>query len=449
MMRLISPLVCLLLSGLLVVACGASAGRPTPTPASPPRPTPPARTPAPAGPAPSPQPAATLAAITDTLTLTWWTPEFLSPQAAGAAGPLVAGQIAEFEAMHAGKVRINTVIKARYGKGGLLDFLRTAQPVAPSLLPDVIALDLVEVEQAAALGLVQPLDGLLSREITASLYAFARQSGQLDGRTLAVPWIADGEHIVYDRDRLSTPPATWTGVLADKITYLFPAGSPQSLSVTGLTEDVQPTFLAQYLSAGAGLDARTRRLTVQEQPLVRVLNFYRDATEAGLLPKNATNLSGLDECWSIYVQGGVTMANVSARRYLANRESLSNTGYALMPGWANPAPTVAGGWALLITATDPARQKAAADFIAWLMKPERAGALAQAVGWLPTSPQALATWGVNPYFEFLDRLLSSAVARPVGPEYAAATSRLQKALTAVLKGVSSPAEAVQAAMSAK
>ncbi|MCX7671122.1 MAG: extracellular solute-binding protein [Anaerolineae bacterium] len=445
MKRPIALLVCFLLSGLLAAGCGALPARPQPAPA--PAITP-ARTPAP-GQTPVPQPIATAAPITDTLTLTWWTPEFLSPKAAGAVGPLLARQIADFEALHRGKVRVNTVIKARYGKGGLLDFLRTAQPVAPALLPDLIALDIVEVEQAATLGLIQPLDGLLSREITGTLYGFARQSGQLDGRTLAVLWVADSEHVIYDRDRLSAPPSTWAGVLSEKTPYLFPAGLPQSLSVTGPTEDVQPTFLAQYLSAGGVLDPRTRRLTVQEQPLMRVLSFYRDASEAGLLPKNAANLIGLDEAWNSYVLGGVAMANVSARRYLANRDALPNAGFALMPGWSNPAPPVAGGWALLITTTDPARQKAAADFVAWLMAPERAGALAQAAGWLPTSPQALATWGANPYFEFLDRLLSSAVPRPIGPEYASAASRMQKAVNAVLKGVSTPAEAAQAAAAAK
>ncbi|MGC8782483.1 MAG: extracellular solute-binding protein [Anaerolineae bacterium] len=445
MKHLIIIFICFSLIGPLFAGCSAGAIRPTLTPAPA---TVSARTP-PAGQIPTPQPMTTPAPITDTLTLTWWTPEFLSPQATGAVGPLLARQIADFEAMHGGKVRVNTVIKARYGKGGLLDFLRTAQPVAASLLPDVIALDLVEVEQAAALGLIQPLDGLLPREITTTLYAFARQGGQLDGRTLAIPWVADTEHVLYDRHRVAAPPSTWTGVLTEKIPYLFPAGLPQSLSVTGLTEDIQPTFLAQYVSAGATPDARTRRLTVQEQPLARVLNFYRDATEAGLLPKNAVNLAGLDESWTAYVQGGVAMANVSARRYLANRESLPDTGYAAMPGWSNPAPSVAGGWALLLTATDPARQKVAADLIAWLMAAERAGAVAQAAGWLPTSPQALATWGANPYFEFLDRLLAAAIARPAGPEYASAAGRMQKAVTAVLKGMATPVEAAQAAASTK
>lgn len=445
MKRPVHPLACFVLLGLLVAGCVRATARPTPTPAPP---IVAARTPQP-GQTPSPQPLATATPITTTLTLTWWTPEFLSPKATGAVGPLLAGQIADFEATHGGRIRVNTVIKARYGKGGLLDFLRTAQPVAPSLLPDVIALDVVEVEQAATLGLIQPLDGLLPREITGTLYAFARQSGQLDGRTMAVLWVADSEHVIYDHDRISAPPSTWAGVLTEKIPYLFPAGLPQSLSVTGLTEDVQPTFLAQYLSAGGVLDARTRRLTVQEQPLVRVLSFYRDATEAGLLPKNAANLVGLDEAWNSYVQGGVVMANVSARRYLANRDVLPNASFAPMPGWANPAPSVAGGWALLITAADPPRQKAAADFVAWLMAAERAGALAQAAGWLPTSPRALATWGANPYFEFLDRLLTSAVPRPIGPEYASAASRMQKAVIAVLKGVATPAEAAQAAVSTK
>jgi ABC-type glycerol-3-phosphate transport system substrate-binding protein len=261
--------------------------------------------------------------------------------------------------------------------------------------------------------------------------------------------IADVEHVVYNRDRVSSPPSTWVGLLTEKVPYLFLAGSPQSPSVVGLPDDVQPAFIAQYLSADGVLDPKTRRLVVQEQPLLRVLNFYRDASEAKLLPQNILSVASLEAAWAAYTQNGVAMVAVSARRYLAIRETLPNTGFAAAPGWSRPAPPVAGGWAFVVTDSDPVRQKAAADFIAFFMAPKRIGPLAQAAGWLPTSPEALATWGNNAYLGFLDGQLAAAVAHPVGPEYPQTAARLEKAVVAVLKGVSTPAEAVQAAVSAK
>jgi len=434
----------LLLVSLLLAACAAPTDRIVQTPEQTSRVT---RTPVSAGTA-RPQPTNTTVA-SDVLTLTWWTPEFISPKAPAPAGTLLAKQLADFEAAHDGKVRVSPVLKARYGKGGLLDFLRTTQPVASGLLPDIVALDVAELEQAVNLGLLQPLDSTLSRTITPTLYAFARQVGQFDGRTMAIPYVADVEHAVYNRDRMSQPPSTWTGILAEKIPYLFPAGSPQPSSAAALTEGAQRAVISQYLSAGGTVDPKTRRLVLQEQPLLRLLNFYRDAREAGLLPKDVLDSSGPDEILSSYAQGGAALADVSARRYLANRDALPNTVHAPAPGWSNPVSPIADGWALAITTPDPVRQKAAAELIAWLMAPERAGPWAQAAGWVPTSPAALATWATAPYYEFLDGQLASAIAPPAGPDNAATAARLQKAVTAVLKGASAPADAVQMALGAK
>ena len=129
----------LLLVSLLFAVCAAPTDRIVQTPEQTSRAT---RTPASAGTA-RPQPTNTTVA-SDVLTLIWWTPEFISPKAPALAGPLLAKQLADFEAAHEGKVRVNPVLKARYGKGGLLDFLRTTQPVAPGLLPDIVALDVAD-----------------------------------------------------------------------------------------------------------------------------------------------------------------------------------------------------------------------------------------------------------------------------------------------------------------
>jgi ABC-type glycerol-3-phosphate transport system substrate-binding protein len=440
---------------VFVLALAAGCGTPTgPAGGSTPPATSPAggresRTATPQPTKPAQQPIAPTAAPTPVsgfLTLTWWTPEFISPKASPPAGPLLAKYLAEFEAAQEGKVRVNAVLKARYGKGGLLDYLRTAQPVAPGLLPDLIALDVSELEQAVGLGLLRPLDGLLDPALLADLYPFAHQSGQFGDQLLAVVYLADIEHVIYNRGRVPDPPGNWTGLLTGKIPYLFPAGSPQPLPSATTAEDIQHSFISQYLSAGASFDPKARHLTIQEQPLLRVLSFYVDARQAGLLPADIAEVTSLNDTWTAYVQGQVPVANVSARSYLAGRAGLKDTGFAPSPGWSSPVRPVGTGWVLAITAADPARQQIATALIAWLLTPERAGPFAQAAGWLPPSSKALNTWGSDPYFDFLDDQLAAAVSHPIGTDYGITAARLQRAVMAVLKGTAKPTEAVQAAL---
>jgi len=381
-----------------------------------------------------------------TQTLTWWTPEFFSAQPSQPGGQQIAKYIADFEAAHGGKVRVSPVLKARYGKGGVLDFLRTAQAVAPGVLPDIVALDTAELESAAALGLLQPLNGLLDKTLLSGLYPFARESGKFDGKQAGVQVIADLEHAIYDRARVGIPPETWTGVLANKISYAFPAGGPQQVSVTAPPEDIQPGFLGQYLSAGGAIDPQTRALQLQEQPLQNVLKFYDDARKASLLAPAALEMTGPDDSWTAYAEGQAMMASVSARRYLAGRDVLQNTGFAAAPGNSGPAAPLATGWALAIVTPDPERQKLAAEFIAGLLAPEKIGGWTSAAGWLPSSPAALDTWSGGPYRDFLAQQLNRAVSHPVGSDYPQTAARMQRALTSVLKGTASPAEAARAAL---
>lgn len=381
----------------------------------------------------------------DTLTLTWWTPEFFSPSAPQPAGPLLAQQVAEFEQAAGGKVRVSPVLKARYGTGGLLDFLTTAHGVAPGILPDLVALDVAELESAVETGLLQSLDDLIGEAALAQLYPFARSAGHFDGRLLAVQFIADLEHVAYTPGSVKASPVTWEALLRARTPYLFPLGSPQPGSTTRSQQDLQPVIISQYLSAGAVWQPETRQLTLEAEPLQRLLAFYQAAAQSGVLPANATELTDTDAGWSIYTQGKAPMVYVSARRYLAEREMLKNTVFAPAPGYAGQAPPIAGGWALAIVTSDPVRQRAAADFIAWLLRPENAGGWDRAAQWLPTSPQALAVWGADPYYAFLDGQLARAVNPPVGAEFPQVAARIQKAVLGLLKGETGLPAAVETA----
>jgi ABC-type glycerol-3-phosphate transport system substrate-binding protein len=442
---------CLILALLsLFAGCSAPATLPPATPSAQPlRPaaSPPAATPDPTRLGPQAVPL-TGTVSSGALVLTWWTPEIISPKAGQADGGLMAEYLRDFEASQDHKVRIEPVLKAKYGKGGLLDYLRTAQPVAPTLMPDIVSIDTAELEQAASLGLLQPLDRLLDVRLIAGLYPFARDVGVFDGRQLAVQFVADLDHTVYDRAQIIVPPSNWNTLLANKTRYAFPAGNPQPVSGASLSDDVQPLLISQYLSAGGTTKAGTRQLVLQEEPLLRVLTFYSEGQTAGVLNPRALEMASADDAVGAYARGDADMTQVSARQYLASQDSLPNAGYAPTPGWDKPAQPVARGWALAITTTDPARQKAAADFLTWLLAPEHAGAWAHASGWLPVAPEGWTAWDASAYHDFLNQQLSIAVAHPGGADYAQMAGELRKAITAVLKDRTPPAQAVQTALSA-
>jgi hypothetical protein len=381
------------------------------------------------------------------LTLTFWLPEFLSPQAPQPVGPLLAQQLATFASAQSDRVQVQPVLKARYGTGGLLDFLLTAQPVAPTVLPDLVALDLTELEKAAVAGLLQPLDSLLDGEVVGTLYPFARAAGVFEDRQLAIQYIADIEHLVYLPNQVKVPPLTWSDLLQGQIPYLFPAGSPQPGSSTGPSESVQRAILSQYLAAVASAENVERSFVLRPEPLTQLLLFYEAGSKAAVLPPGITDLVDVDAVWSIFGQNRTPLAYVSARRYLAERDTLSFSGFAGAPGGSLPARPIASGWAFAIVTTDPARQRAAADLIATLLEPANAGAAARALGWLPVSPAALATWGPNPYFDFLGEQLAIAHSYPAGREFPQAAARLQRAAEAVLRGELAPAAAAETAIS--
>ncbi len=433
---------CLLAAVMLVfgaAGCGAPATA-TPAPVKTP-------TPSPSAPRPTAAPTSAGAATDGVLTLTWWAPEFMSPEAPQPAGPLVVEQLDAFSLTQGGKVRVQVERKARYGKGGLLDFLRTAQPVASSVLPDLVALDVAELEGAVAAGVLQPLASLLDDAITEGMYPFAVEAGQLDGQLYAVQFLSDFDHAVYLPSQVAELPTQWSDILTRQTAYLFPLASLQGGASARPSEALSRAILSQYLSAGATFGS-DRRLVLEAQPLLNLLTFYENGVKAGLLPPSAQELADGEAVWGVFSQGKVPLAYASARRFWTGNATL-NAGFAPAPGMTGPATPIAGGWALAVVTTDPQRQRAAANLIAWLLKPDNASAWSTALGWLPTSPEAVQMLDDGPYRDFLDAQLSAARGLPAGSNYATSAARIQAAVLSVVKGESDAATATNTAINAQ
>jgi multiple sugar transport system substrate-binding protein len=377
-------------------------------------------------------------AVSSAITLTLWTTEAFFPNEDNDSGQVLAQQWQAFEAAHP-NVTLEYVLKKPYGKGGILDFLSTASTAAPTVLPDLAILDTLELDEAAAAGLIQPLDDLVSSEVQQDLFPFARRS--FGGQLMGLQFEADVEHLIYNTNKIDSPPITWRDVLSDSVAYIFPAGGEGSL--------VNDAFLIQYLAAGGQLVDESGNPALDKDALVEVLQFYKDGLEAGAIPPSVLEFADLDDCWVVYVSAQAAMSNVSSARYLADRGLLKNTAFAAIPTRDGNVVTLSKGWALSIVTEDSSQQAAATQLIEWLLEPANNADWNLAAGHLPTRQTAfdhLVT--EDEYFPFVRQQLANVYPRPVAPDYEKIGRALQRAVQDVLQGEASPEEAADMVMTA-
>jgi ABC-type glycerol-3-phosphate transport system substrate-binding protein len=426
---------------LLLAGCDLLPAQPTVAPTAP------IATPAPAQPPSTPlvsaQPPLTstvaMPPAPAVITLTIWTTEAFSPTQAITSGQILAAQVAVFQESHP-ELRLKFVLKKPYGKGGILDFLLTTGAVVPDLLPDLVLIDVDELDTAVQGNLIEPLGELIPPEIVSDLYSFAREAGTFDGQLYGLQLWADLDHLVYNTGKMTIPPRSWPGVLSNPGPYIFAAGGQAGL--------VNDAFLIQYLAV------RTQPAVsdpdepfLEQEPLAAVLQFYQDGVSRGVFPTDILNHHTTDDCWRDYLAGKAALAQVSAHRYLADRDRVQTSAVAAIPSINGPAAAVGRGWALALVATDPVHQVAAVDFLIQVMAPEVNAEWARSAGYLPTRQSSLANWDeADSYTRFIQQQLQAARSRPFISNYAQVASALQKAVEATLTGSASPEEAAAEAI---
>ena len=74
------------------------------------------------------------------ITLKLWLPEELDPYDRRAGANVLAQQLSDFSDTYYPDLQVEVTVKKAHGRGGLLDFMRTARDAAPSILPDLVVL---------------------------------------------------------------------------------------------------------------------------------------------------------------------------------------------------------------------------------------------------------------------------------------------------------------------
>jgi ABC-type glycerol-3-phosphate transport system substrate-binding protein len=369
------------------------------------------------------------------ITLTLWTAEPFSPAQADASGQIMGQQIEAFTADRPDVV-VEYVLKKPYGKGGILNFLLTTSAAVPAAMPDLVAIDTIELKEAAQAGLLQPLDELISAGLQEDLFPFAQQVGRFEDHLVGLPFETDIEHLIYNTNKLEEPPLTWTDVLTDEVSYVFPAGGREGL--------VNDAFIIQYLALGGQLVDETGQPALNAESVTQVLQFYKDGYEMGVIPSSVLEFKTLDDCWPVYLSAEVAMTNVSSRRYLADRELLMYTRFAPIPTRDGNLATLSQGWAWAIVTSDPTRQALAVQLIEWLMEPENSVEWNLAAGHLPTRKAAFEVLGTeDSYYPFLRKQLEGARPRLAGVVYSEVARVLQQGVEKVMTGQAAPQEAAK------
>jgi multiple sugar transport system substrate-binding protein len=371
--------------------------------------------------------------------LTIWTTEAFSPTQAITSGQILAQEVETFEAGHR-DTRVEFILKKPSGKGGILDFLLTTEAVVPALLPDLVLVDVDELDAAIQAGIVQPLDDLLSPDLVTDLYPFAREAGTFDGQLFGLQFQADLDHLAYNAGQLTVPPRSWPGVLSNPGPYIFPAGGQAGL--------VNDDFLIQYLAVRPwSANGNPDDTFLEADSLTAVLQYYQDGVSRGVFPTDILNYHTTGDCWRDYLAGEATLTHVSAHDYLADRDQLPSAAMAPIPAINGAGAPISRGWALALIASDPARQSLAVELMTQLMSPQTNADWNKAAGYLPTRQDALAQWDEeDSYTRFASQQLQTAQPRPRLENYTQVAAALQEAVEAVITGAATPEEAAAQAI---
>jgi maltose-binding protein MalE len=351
--------------------------------------------------------------------LVLWVPEFFQPPDQSPAA-LLQTVYDQFRHNHP-EVHLDIQIKAESGEASLYAYLRNAQSMAPTILPDVVLLDTAQLWQAAELGLIQPIqwDALHN---TNDFFQFARTAASYQGQMIGIPYAADLIHLVYHTNQITQLPTTWDTLLTTGGPYWFAAGK---------YDYPNESLLLQYVGAGGQLFEDG---TVSNpEALVALFTFLLEAKSAGVLPEKILEFKNTTDTWSTFAGQSTGFADASAHWVLAQQETVGDLGFAQIPTINGAAVTVARTWAFALVTPAPEQQQLALALIDQLLEPTVHSAWSRATRQLPTQIGVYTTWlDSSPYYEFLQRQLDVAIALPNGPQFADFARRLQQAQEAVL-----------------
>jgi len=361
-------------------------------------------------------------------TLSIWIPPQFSPDGPGEAASLLADRLRGFEASHPG-VRIEVRVKGRSGPASLTEALASASQAAPSILPDLVAMDGTELALALERQLVHVWEELGTAPETWGWIAPILDGARSQGKLAGLPFAAEADVFAFQPQAYSSPPHTWADLLTGSGSFLFPAGDPRSAFT-----------LAQYLSVGGTLREAGGSPALDAELLQDVLAFYAAARAGGLLPLSARQHENSSMTAEALSSGQVGAAVVPLSQ-IADLESLESGEIQIVGPW----PTRDGrgtcfvnSWSWAVVARPAPPEPLSIELATWLARPEFTGPWSHALSLLPATSSALADWPTDATRTLAETLGTTCLPLPAPEDLALFGPVLRDAAGATLTGELAP-----------
>lgn len=352
-----------------------------------------------------------------------WLPPFTGVLLGDQADAVLDEAFFQFEQAHPG-VNVDVHLKAEFGAAAMPAFLRSAQQVAPSVLPDLVLVRTQQLWQLVDLGLVQPL----SADETPAFddyFAFAADAVVYRDEVHGIPFAVDVLTMAYDPDELAQAPRTLDDLAALDAMLWFAAG--------GAETSINLPVLLQYV--GGGGELREDGTLTADDGLAAWFALLESATAQGRIARADLDLSLSEQVWRVYVDQPDGLAFVLAGDGYGQPAFIADRALAAVPTLNGEVVSVGPTWAFAILATDAEQRRLAANLVATLMTPEIQGAWSRLAHRPPSRRAALAMWTTaGADIALLETLLESAVSLPNGRPFSEFARRLQSAQLALLRG---------------
>ena len=264
--------------------------------------------------------------------------------------------------------------------------------------------------------------------------------------------------LFYRKDLVPTPPRTWDELLDSASRVAREQRVSGYLYNAGRWEATVFDHLAMFWAQGGELVDRDGRPVFGEEPhrraMLRLLGFLRDTIQRGAAPRSVLGNNDYQQLTAAAVAGDVAM-------FLGGNWQLKDLQAGLAPAefakWdiapipqadAGTRSTGTGGWVWVVFARDPARQRAAIEFIRDVEAPAHAARISEATGHLPVRQSVYRDFPIfsqDRWYRRFGEMLVDGHARPTVPIYPEISQRLQLAIGSVVSGEQTPDAALNEA----
>ena len=355
----------------------------------------------------------------------WVEPKF-DPDADNPASQVFKSHVQDFLDDHPG-AKVEFRLKASEGANAILNALSVTAAAAPDALPTMVLLSRDDLESAAALGLIRPIDFYVDAIENNDWYPFAQKMRIFDNEVFGLPFAADVMVLVMQNGNFQQDYLPFTQIPRQFGPIAFAAGESQPI-----------VPYLWYQSAGGEVVDDQDQPILEEEAVSTLFSAVAGNRQAGILSSSLSQYKSDTELWDKYLDGELN-ALITWSSHV--RAAPTDYPFTFVPALGDVPYTYADGWVWCLV------QKATTDielnlaFMQHLVSADFLQDWTEQSDLLPVRPSSISLFGNQQ--GFIDELLLSADIIPPVEVLRSNGALLSEEINALLLGVKSAESSTQ------